>query len=114
MTKLTRTFITSLIVLGSAGQAHAADDSFTTTIKIDRTASATETYVSIKKQANMICRQQAEQSGYSLGKVSASLVQKCEKEITAAAVKSTKNRMVVALHNEKTGVKGQARLFAKN
>lgn len=114
MTKFARTFITTLIVLGGSNIAHAADDTFTTTLNIEVTASAQATYASLKKQSKITCRQEAKRSGFSLRDMPQAQMRKCEKQILNKAIKQINNRMLTAHHNKETGTTGQAQLFAQN
>jgi hypothetical protein len=114
MTKFARTFITSLIVLGGASMAHAADDTFTTTLKVDTTATVDATYASLEKQAKLTCRREISRSGYSMATVPATLKRKCETQVLTRAVKATNSSRLIALHNDHTGVKVKTLRLAKN
>lgn len=115
MTNFTKTLVTGLILIaGAAGSAHAADNTFTASLKQDKSVSVEANYNGLKKQVRAVCKKEVERAGYSRYELTAGIQDKCEKTILAKVIKAADNFELTLVHNEQTGETIKTRAFAQN
>jgi hypothetical protein len=114
MTNFTKTLIAGLILsLGTAATAQAADDTFSVTLKQDKTVSVEENYTSLQKQARAACAEETQRAGFRKTEPSSYLKRKCEKEILSQIIDASNDPELTFVHNETWGLRLKARAYAQ-
>lgn len=114
MIKFAHSLFTGLILtIGVVSSAQAADKTFTVSLKIDKTASAEENYISLQQQAKFACKAELVYEGYRRRELAAGQKGKCEKQILSNAVSASNSQLLIIIHNGNSGAKLRIKKFAK-
>lgn len=115
MTNFTKTLITSAIILmGAAGTAQAADDTFKVVLKQDKSVSVEKNYTALKNQVRTACKRELKQAGYTRLDLTAGLQSKCQKELMAKVIDRANDFDLTLVHNETSGETIKTRAYAQN
>ena len=114
MTEFAKTLITGIVfTLGAAASAQAADETFTTALKIDNTVSAEQTYGALKEQAREVCETELLREGFRKSELTNWVRNKCEMTVLENAVKAADSPEMTFVHIETWGLKAERTSYAQ-
>lgn len=88
--------LTAIVTL--SGTAFAGHDGFKASFSYDAAAPVEQTYASITATAKDICTEETQRAGFRMTEPTSWQQRQCVKQITARAVKATKNASLIAFH----------------
>jgi len=109
---LTAIAAAAIISLSATSTASATDVNTQTSFSYNKSASADANYASFQRTANAACKAQLKSAGFRGTESTSWELRKCERDLITRAVKTTKNKDLIAFHNYSVNPVKQTRQFA--
>jgi len=114
MTHFKTLTIISAAIVSIVSTASAGETTFQTVISLDRSTTAQAQYTSIQEQVKKACRSEVLKAGFRAIESTSWVQNKCERQLIERAIKSIKNKDLIALYNSQKNPALTTRQYVTN